>query len=276
MAQSFQDLRLHWRPPEVDGRIHALSKTPPCALPDVLKQAGERASELVDHLQNFIARERVRYEQTDRSGALEMSASGYFDYLVNFENQSVIQVQELRTPLDVTDQRLGRVLDKGLPALALIFSPDLQPDYEMSCEGSTQWKGQPVWVIHFRQSKGKHPRTMTMETATEAHPHSQAETEIRPLSLKGRAWIGADSGQVVHLETNLAEEILLVDLKEVAVSVDYAPVKFKAQDIEVWLPKFAVAYTDYAKRRMIIEHTFSDFQLFSVKTQEDQQKPKQP
>lgn len=80
----------------------------------------------------------------------------------------------------------------------------------------------------------------------------------------------------MHLETNLAEEILLVDLKEVAVSVDYAPIKFKAQDLEVWLPKFAVAYTDYAKRRMIIEHTFSDFQLFSVQTKEDTRKPTEP
>jgi hypothetical protein len=34
-----------------------------------------------------------------------------------------------------------------------------------------------------------------------------------------------------------------------------------------------VAYTDYDKRRMIIEHTFSDFQLFSVETQQTIQKP---
>lgn len=178
IAQSFEALGLRWSPPQVDARIHALSTTPPCSLPDVLKQAGQRAGELIDHLQNLIAHERVRYEQTDRAGWLEMSASGYFDYLVDFGDQSVIKVKELRTPLDsASAERLGAVLDKGIPVLALIFFPDLQRDYEMSCEGSTQWNNQPVWVVHFRQIRGKHPRTMTMETVTEVHPRNQAVTE---------------------------------------------------------------------------------------------------
>jgi hypothetical protein len=34
-----------------------------------------------------------------------------------------------------------------------------------------------------------------------------------------------------------------------------------------------VSYTDYAKRRMIVEHTFSDFLLFAVQTQETIRKP---
>jgi hypothetical protein len=33
---------------------------------------------------------------------------------------------------------------------------------------------------------------------------------------------------------------------------------------------------DYAKHRIIIEHTFSDFQLFSVQTKQDIQKPEEP
>jgi hypothetical protein len=99
---------------------------------------------------------------------------------------------------------------------------------------------------------------------------------VYPLSLKGRAWIAADSGQVMHLETNLVEAILLIDLQASAVSVDYAPVKFQSQNVEIWLPQFAIAYTDYNKRRMVTQHTFSDFQLFSVQTQETIQKPKEP
>ncbi len=112
-----------------------------------------------------------------------------------------------------------------------------------------------------------------METATELHRGTAAGTEVRPLSIKGRAWIAADSGQVMHLETSLVEGISMIELEENAISVDYAPVKFESQNVEIWLPQFAVAYTDYAKRRMIIEHTFSDFQLFSVQTQENIQKP---
>jgi hypothetical protein len=46
----------------------SLSEAPSCPLPDVLKFSGERARELVVHLQSFIAHEQVRYDQTDRPG----------------------------------------------------------------------------------------------------------------------------------------------------------------------------------------------------------------
>ena len=259
---------LSWAPPQVDAPVPSVSATPPCSLPDVLNQAGARANELIDHLQNFIAHERIRYKQTDRDGAPDMTLAAKFDYTVDFEDQSgQLNIHEARTPLDGTkDENLSDLLDKGLPALALIFSPALQSDYEMRCDGLTPWNKQPTWLVRFRQIKGKRPRTMTMRTTTGAYP----------LALKGRAWIAKDSGQVMHLEANLVEGVPVIDLQVNSVSVDYAPVKFQAQNIEVWLPQFAVGYTDYAKRRMITEHTFSGFELFSIRTDQVIQKPKEP
>jgi len=274
---------LHWDPPRMDTPIRFLSATPPCELPDVLKQAGQRAEELVDHLQNFIAHERVRYEQTSSEVTHGMSAAGLgiqevapteisaaakFDYIVDFgEKMGAFRVHETRTPLAGTnDGHLGAVLDQGVPVLALIFSPALRDDYEMRCEGATEWRDQRAWVVHFQQRKDKLPRTTKMETPT----------KIYPVSIKGRAWIAADSGQVLHLETNLMERVPMIELEENAYSVDYAPVKFPSQDVEVWLPQFVLGYTDYANQRIVTEHTFSDFQLFSVQTRMIIQKPKQP
>ena len=77
-------------------------------------------------------------------------------------------------------------------------------------------------------------------------------------------------------ETNLAKAVPLIELRANAVSIDYAPVDFPSRHIQLWLPKSAVAYTDYGKRRTIIEHTFSDFQLFSVQTQQVIEQPKEP
>jgi hypothetical protein len=124
-------------------------------------------------------------------------------------------------------------------------------------------------------SDGKGPRTVTMETASELRPRDPNAAEIRPLSLKGRAWIAADAGQVIRLETILVESIPMIELDESAFSADCAPAKFQSQNVEVWLPQLAVGYTDYAKRRMIVEHAFSDFQFFSVQTQDVIQKPKE-
>lgn len=259
---------LHWDPPNVDGLVPSLSATPPCSLTDVLKLAGERATELVTHLQNFNAQERIRYSQTDELGMPEVVRDAKFDYLVDFgEISAVPKVHETRTPLaSPADASLGATADRGLAILALIFYPALQDDYDMRCEGYSQWNGQPAWVIYFRQSKAKHVRTFGIRTSAQTYP----------ISLKGRAWIAADSGQVMHLETNMMHGIAAIGLQGGAVSVDYAPVKFHTQDVEIWLPQSAVAYSDYGRRRMIFGHTFSDFQLFSVQTQQVIEKPKTP
>ncbi len=263
-------LGLSWDPPRVDTPIPSLYMTPSCALPDVLKQAGQRAEELVDHLQSFTAHELVRYEKKSASITLgpqqtEMSITAKFDYIVDFGKKSApIQVHEIRTPLpETSSEYLRATLDKGLPALALIFYPTMQGDYEMHCEGATEWNNHPAWVVYFRQMKGVRPRTVAMETAT----------KVYPLGIKGRAWIAAESGQVMHLETNLVNGIPMIELEENSFSVDFAPVRFQTQNVQMWLPQFAVAYVDYAEHRMITEHTFSDFQLFSVQTQEMIQKP---
>jgi len=245
-----------------------ISAIPACSLPEVLRQAGQRANEMIDHLQNFVAHERVRYEQRDRGGELELALTAKFDYVVDFGDKvGQLNVHESRKLLVATpDRHLGEILDKSLPALALIFYPDLQGDSEMSCEGFSPWNDQPAWLIYFRQNKELRPRTMTVRTAK----------GVFPVGLKGRAWIDKDSGQIMHLETNLTEGIPAIDLQVNSVSVDYAPVTFQSQNLEIWLPQFAVGYLDFDQRRMIVEHTFSDFQLFSVQTEEVIQEPQKP
>jgi hypothetical protein len=258
---------LHWDPPQVDDPVPGLSNTLPCSLHDVLKQAGHRAAELVDLLQNFDAHEHLRFEQTDRLGMSEMFITENFDYLVDFgEPSGPLKVQETRTPLAGSDNaHVSTIVDKGLPVLELIFYPGMQSDYEMRCEGSTQWDNLSAWVVYFRQVDGLKPRTLSMGTAA----------NVFPVSLKGRAWIAADTGQIMHLETNLVKGVPIIELRANAVSIDYAPVEFPSRHMQLWLPKSAVAYTDYGKRRTIIEHTFSDFQLFSVQTQQVIGKPKE-
>ena len=130
---------LRWDPPRVDAPIPSLAATPHCALPDVLKQAGQRAEELVDHLQNFIAHEQVRYEQANSPAMLGMSISpttndigtdetkvsitATFDYVVDFgERSGALQVHETRTPLPgANSEHLSAILDKGLPGLGVDF-----------------------------------------------------------------------------------------------------------------------------------------------------------
>ena len=44
---------LRWNPPQVDAALSSISATPPCQIANVLKQAGDRAEELITHLQDL-------------------------------------------------------------------------------------------------------------------------------------------------------------------------------------------------------------------------------
>jgi hypothetical protein len=193
-ASRAQKPPLDWSPPNVDAPVPTLEATPPCELADVLEQAGERAQELVDNLQSFTAREAIRYEQLDGSGAFMASDTAASAYAVGFERPSGgLHITEARTPAAGSGSLPRGFQDSGLPAIALIFHPYYEDDYDMRCEGFALANGEAAWVIHFEQRKDKPSRTRSF----------RIEKESYPAALKGRAWISAESNQVLRIETTL-------------------------------------------------------------------------
>jgi hypothetical protein len=136
----------------------------------------------------------------------------------------------------------------------------------MRCEGATEWKGQRTWVVHFQQRPDKPGRTFSF----------RFRNTVYPARLKGNAWITADSGEVVHLETSLMEGIPPVKVYQWNLAIDYVPVQFRTRDVRIWLPEIANSYYDFGDHRAIIYHTFTDFLLFSIQTDQKIDKPKQP
>jgi hypothetical protein len=257
--------RLRWAPPDVDGRIRTISATPPCPLETVIEQAGQRANELRKNLQNFGAQENIEYQDLDRLGLAQIT-EGTFDYVAVFEQSGgSFSVNESRAPIKASP-RFPATVDTGLAALGLIFYPGVRNDYEMSCEGADQWNGQAAWVIHFRQRKDRPSHTLEFQGLTGTfHP-----------GLKGRAWISTDSFQVLHLETNLMEGIPEISLRSSVTEIDYAAVQFHSQNVDLWLPQIAAVFFDYGDRRVMVQHTFSNFHVFLVQTGEVDGKPKEP
>jgi VWFA-related protein len=262
---------LFWYPPDVDAPLRSRSSSPPCPLSNVLEQAGARADDLVSNLQNFTAQEKIEYKTLGNMGLVLEDGTGTFDYTVVFEQRAEgLAVQEGRTP-----ERGGRAFppggqDIGLPELALIFLSNFQDDYEMKCEGAAEWNGQPTWVVHFQQRKDRPAHTASF----------RAKGVVYPAKLKGRAWVAQDSshdpGEVMHLETKLMEAVPAANVRYMYLSVDYAPVQFRTQNVRVWLPQAADAYGDFGDHRTIVYHTFTDFLLFSVRTDQVTEKPKEP
>jgi hypothetical protein len=153
----------------------------------------------------------------------------------------------------------------GGAAIALIFHPGLQPDYEMNCEGLDTRNGQLDWVIRFQQRKDRPSRTANFRVNNV--PYSGM--------LKGRAWISMDNFQVVRLEASLIGGLPQIGLEELALSVGYELVHAPSGNLSPQLPNRVVRYWDFSGHRIILAHSFADVQLFTIETNENIQAPKE-
>lgn len=256
-----------WDPPKVDVHLKSLSTTPPCGLSELLQHTGASALTLASNLEKFTAREHIDYVMLDRAGMVEEYDSSSFDYVYSMEQQKGGAVsREYRIPVKGSHAFRAGELDIGEVAIALIFHPDLQTDYEMQCEGVDEQNGQRDWVVHFQQRKDKPSRTAEFWVDRVGYPGS----------LKGRAWISTENFQVIHLEASLMGDLPAIGLKELAFSVDYKSVQNPSGNVGLWLPDHVMTYWDFDAHRMILSHTLADFQLFAVDTTEKIREPKQP
>lgn len=266
IEKKLKNRSLHWSAPLIDTPLRSRVSSPPCALSSVLKQAGTRANELVANLQNFTAEEKIEYQAFDRLGYLMEGGSGSFDYVVLFQQAlGGLVVQESRNPARGSRLSPAMTQDVGLPEMTLMFLPEMQGDYTMTCEATIQRNGQPSWVVHFEQRKDRPSHTLSF----------RGNGSVYPAKLKGRAWIAADSGDVLHMETSLMEEIPAANVRHWSLSVDYAPVQFRTRNVRIWLPQTVDAYCDFEDHRAIVYHTFTKFLLFSIQTDQQIEKPQQ-
>ena len=262
---SFQNMA--WAPPNVDAPLKSLTTTPPCDLSDLLEHAGASALDLAQNLEKFTAQEHIDYVTLDRAGMVEDYDSGSFQYVYSIEHQKGGGIsREYRTPLKgshvfrAIEQQVGGV------AIALMFLPDLQTDYEMKCEGLGERSGQLDWVVHFQQRKDRPSRTSKI----------WANNVSRPGMFEGRAWISKDNFQVVHLEASLMQGVPDIGLQGLSVSLDYRLVQTLSGTLGFWLPDKIATYWDYDADRIILDHGFSDFQFFSIETKEKTRETKEP
>jgi hypothetical protein len=250
---------LVWDPPKLDAKLSSSAVSSPCDLDKILSQAAARATELVNNLQNFTAREQIDFRTYGPGGFGDNRGGGSaaFDYTATIvKHGPSFSVQEGRKARQSAIEFPLAHQDIGLPEMALIFSPDLRLSYDMKCDAAANWNAQAAWVVSFRQRKDRPDLTAAFYTNNHSYP----------APLRGRAWIAQDTGFVLHMEIALMHEIAAVDVREWFLSIDYAPVRFRSKDVTVWLPQSAHTWAAFDLNRVVVAHDFSDFFLFSVQT----------
>jgi len=256
-----------WVPDDIDNAVPAVAAGASCSLPEVLTRAGKRVEELVENVDRFTATEVLVHQPLDRSGRTRRTTTVKFNYLVSISKgrDGFFQVEEFRNQSRSLDVFPSHIATTGTPSLVLIFHPRYIGDFKTDCEGLGSWKGQPAWQVRFEQRSDRPNRTNAFIVGGRKYNGD----------LRGRAWILADSYQITRLDTDQAQPIPKIQLRRSHESVEYRPVGFPNNNLQLWLPSSTELYMDFRGQRFYRKHSFTDFKLFSVDTRFEVADPKE-
>lgn len=255
-----------WMPPDVDESMPPVESVAGCPLEKVRDEAGKRVGEFVDAVNRIAATESLENEVIDRAGLPVRHVSRNYSYVASVQQirPGMYTMEEYRNGAMDLDLFPERVATLGLTALVMAFHSVYRDDYDVACEGLSRWHGGLAWQVHFRQRADKPPRLRSYRVNSLSFP----------VALRGRAWIAADTFQIVSLETDIVSPIPQIQLKAEHISVEYAPVKFASHQTQLWLPESAEIFFDYGHRRMHRRHYFRDYMLFAVDEKQQISAPK--
>lgn len=247
---------VNWAPPMIDETTPIVAKGIVCPVSQLVQNTGARMIELVANFNNIDATEEMVHERLDGIGKPIETVKRRFDYLVSVSEvrPGVLDVEELRNGSAAPSVFPANIATRGVPALALVFHPDFRSDYEMTCAGQGELRGHAAWIINFRQ-KDHRPSRLRLY---------RVNSMVYPVSLEGRAWIDAETFQVMRLETDMIHPMPEIQLLRDYIRVDYKPVRFEGAKVVLWLPSAADMYFDFRRERYHRHENLSKYRLFSV------------
>jgi tetratricopeptide (TPR) repeat protein len=142
-----------WQPAGIDEAKPAVATDLACPYDQVIELSGERVKQLVDDVARFAAIEDLVHEQLDATGNALSKETRKFDYVAAISNVQAgfLEVHEYRGQRYGTADLPEGIATQGFVALALVFHPEMRANFQMTCEGLGQWRGQATWLVHFRQ-----------------------------------------------------------------------------------------------------------------------------
>ncbi|HUL35355.1 MAG TPA: tetratricopeptide repeat protein [Candidatus Eisenbacteria bacterium] len=259
--------RSRWAPPNVDDAVPPANTSVACPMPKLLDAAGRRVLELVENLDRFTATEHLHHESLNEFGLAVRTNELKFEYTVYIHEvkPGIFDVSEYRDGSDSRDIFPEHVATLGTVALAFVFHPEYSTDFDFRCEGLTHQAGQLAWQIHFQQKSGAPSRLRSYRLGTKYYR----------VSIKGRAWIAADSFEIIRMQSDLVKPVPDLRLRAEHQDIAYGPVPFKKRDLILWLPYSAETYLDFNGHRIHRRQDFSEYLLFWVDEHQRVEKPKE-
>jgi tetratricopeptide (TPR) repeat protein len=256
-----------WRPPAVDQVKPVLADGITCPTTTVLDRAMQRVGELADNVNRFAATEDILHQDLNASGKVLRTEHRKFDYVVSIEQlpSGDLDIDESRNGSNDFQNFPADIATLGLPSLAFVFHKQYRHDFNFNCEGLGEFHGRATWIVYFEQRPDRPSRIRGYSV----------EGTLHPVALQGRAWIAADSFQVVQMRSDLVKPMPEIKLRDEDQVIEYRPVLFEKSNTEMWLPATAELYFDFRNHKYHRVHTFSSYLLFSVTASEKIGSPKQ-
>jgi len=252
-----------WGPPDIDDAVPPVRTDTPCPLLRVLQETSKHSQDFLENLQRFSANERIDHIDIGKDGKRHRSATQVVNYVAQIEENSsgYPTVKEYRYRSSGIQQP-PPLVDTSTAAFALIFHPSHIGNFDFRCEGLTELQTSPAWQIRFEE-----------RDETKAFHAMRYGRSVYLPRFKGRAWITTDTYQVLRIETDLVSPVPQIGLRLEHLAITYAPVEFQKRHLQLWLPESSSLFIEYRGRRYERRHDFSDFQLFSVDTEQTVKEP---
>ncbi len=251
---------LVWMPLEVDKVHPAVSSDVGCSDTDVVKRAALATTKQFENFERFTATEHIEHEEVNSGGTASKLRTRDFNYLVFVEQYPTTKQLYLNENRDGgvgVDAFPTFLATVGLVGLGVdVFQQMFVPALEFSCEGLGQWRGQPTWIVYFKQKTGVKSFLRLWRTATDTYEEP----------IKGRVWVSTNNYELLHMETDLTEPIKKLGLTRDHIAIDYGPVQFKKRQEQMWLPWSAEIFMDLNGRHYEHRHTLSNYAMFGVDT----------
>ena len=251
-------------------------------LASILEKVGSNVATLFHNFPNVASREQVREQRlmakqsADTQYVVTQTHNDqiYHDYrYVALENsdRNQARLKEYRTD---TKGRLvtsngadnGFMITKGFVSTPVFFDPSHQQESKFRYLGQQLIEKRATYVVAFAQL----PSAQVKEQIGVGKGHSVF------VLTQGLAWIDPDNYQIIRMWTGLMAPVSEIKLEAQTTRVYFAEVHFQGMASGLWLPSKVQVETKWGDLIFRNSHTYSEFKLFSVNTQERQDVPASP
>ncbi len=258
---------LHYPTAKLPGLVPASDQKP---LEAILAAAGKNVEEFFATLPDICSVEKVNQERLTGEGKDALSQQRKYTYLMVVPDKRWGPgIEEYRAdpkgkltaqpPLDDT-----YMLTEGFVSAPLVFYPVYQQGSSYRLLGTQEVEGRKDYVVVYAQRPGRTPLSGTfMYGAT-----------VQRFFTQGIAWIDSENFEIVRMITDLLDPLPELRLDKETTDITFEKVNFKMAAHGFWLPKEVTVNLAWNGRLLRNEHSYSDFLLSNVKSEQKIGKPK--